>query len=425
MKRILITLCVLAMNSWLLYARPCLSPNPFPQGEEEVPAPCGEGGGRGGSPVGGWEAVLSQVAENNKTLQANSRRAEAQKLESLAANNLPDPTVSYTRQYGNKAGLGINGELIASQSFDFPTLYAERSRLAKQIAGNLDLQQAELRRQILLEAKEICFDIILLRRQKQILDDRLANTEELEKLYAKRLESGDANLLETNKISLERLNVLTESRRNAATLLEKQKALEALNGGIPIDFDADGYGQGEAELPSFETLYGEALALDPALLALLGEQRVARQTLRVSKSQGLPGLEIGYQLNTAAHGERFNGFLVGLSIPLFSNRHKVRQARADVLYSELKYDDIAAQMKSDLFQRYHQALSLKESMTEYERLLKAQNSLTLLNKALEAGRISMIEYFVEVASCYDSLNNYAELENAYHKAVARLLKHKL
>jgi hypothetical protein len=37
----------------------------------------------------------------------------------------------------------------------------------------------------------------------------------------------------------------------------------------------------------------------------------------------------------------------------------------------------------------------------------------------------MIEYFVEVASCYDSLNNYAELENAYHKAVARLLKHKL
>jgi hypothetical protein len=37
----------------------------------------------------------------------------------------------------------------------------------------------------------------------------------------------------------------------------------------------------------------------------------------------------------------------------------------------------------------------------------------------------LIEYFVEVASFYDSLRSYMQVENDYRKTVSRLLKHRL
>jgi outer membrane protein TolC len=375
-------------------------------------------------PSGSLSEALSAVAANNRELKMNAAQASAINAQYAAANTLPDPEVSYTRQYGNKGGMGINGELVASQSFDFPTLYAERSRLAGRKAQSLALRHAQLRREILLQAEEICLDLIRLRQEQKLLGERLANAEQLERLYAQRLETGDANRIETNKISLELLNVKTESQRNAIAIDGKRKELEALNGGLPLDFDRDTY-EPLPGLPSPDALYDELIALDPELKALRSEQAVAGQSLRVSRAGWLPGLEIGYQLNTATGGERFGGFLAGVRIPLFSNRPKVRQARAETLHAALKYDDAALKAGSELFRLHRAATSLAASMEEYSRLFDGQSNLPLLNKALASGNISMIEYFVEISSVYDTARNYIQLESDYRKAVSRLLKHRL
>ena len=42
----------------------------------------------------GLDAMLRQIETNNRTLQAQHNQADAQKLETQAANNLPDPTLS-------------------------------------------------------------------------------------------------------------------------------------------------------------------------------------------------------------------------------------------------------------------------------------------------------------------------------------------
>jgi outer membrane protein TolC len=158
---------------------------------------------------------------------------------------------------------------------------------------------------------------------------------------------------------------------------------------------------------------------------LKSEQSAAERNISVNKSQWLPELELGYRLNTATGGERFNGFIVGMSIPLFSNRHNVNKAKAEKLYSSLKYEDTYTKVENDLYQLYNQSMSLKESMNEYDKLLKNQNNISLLNRALEAGQISIIEYFVEVTSLYDSMENFMQVESDYQKAIAQLLKHRL
>ena len=91
-----------------------------------------------------------------------------------------------------------------------------------------------MRQQILLQAKEVCLDIIMLQQQQELLDARLKNAEELAAMYAQRLSNGDANALETNKINLELLNVRTESRMNSTALNNKIKELLVLNGNQPL-----------------------------------------------------------------------------------------------------------------------------------------------------------------------------------------------
>jgi len=134
---------------------------------------------------------------------------------------------------------------------------------------------------------------------------------------------------------------------------------------------------------------------------------------------------LGYRMNTATGGERFNGFLVGISIPLFSNRNNVKQAKAQALYTDLQLESTTTTVESELHQLYNQSVALKTSMDEYNTVLKSQNSLALLNKAIQTGQISMIEYFVDVTTFYQSMQNYMQLQNEYQKVMAQLYKYKL
>lgn len=370
------------------------------------------------------DEVLRSIEANNKELQANGQLTVSKKLEAKLDNNLPDPSVSYVHQYGNREGMGIQGELVASQSFDFPSVYVQKNKLAKSKAVSYDRQGAEFRQQILLQAKELCLDLVLLNQQKALLDQRRQNAEQLSELYATRLQSGDANILETNKINLELLNAKTEARMNEATRIAKLQELATLNGGIAIDFTDTTYTPVK-ELLSFEELRSEAVTSNPQLLTLKSEQIAAQRQLSVNKSKGLPGFELGYRLNTATGGERFNGFLVGVTIPLFSNRNNVRQAKAQSLYTDLQLESTTSTVESELRQLYNQSLALRTSMDEYNTVLKSQNNLALLNKAIQTGQISMIEYFVDVTTLYQSMQNYMQLQNEYQKVMAQLYKYKL
>ena len=238
------------------------------------------------------------------------------------------------------------------------------------------------------------------------------------------MQNGDANVLEVNKINLELLNAKNEARMNEAARMAKLHELAMLNGGIEINFTDTAYLPVENPL-SFVDLKQEAIPANRQLLSLQSEKAAALRQLSVSKSLNLPGFELGYRLNTATGGERFNGFLVGISIPLFSNRNHVKQAKAQSLYTDLQLESATATIESDLLRLYNQSVALKTSIDEYSEVLKSQNNLALLNKAIQAGQISMIEYFVDVTTLYQSMQNHMQLQNEYQKVMAQLYKFKL
>lgn len=284
------------------------------------------------------EAILTQIEQNNRQLQANAQNVNAQKLENRTANNLANPTLSYAHLWDSDDKNITVGEMVIAQSFDFPSLYITRARMNRYKAQSLDAQALALRQDILLQAQEACLDIIMLTRQQSLLDERLKNAEELAAFYKKRLETGDANSLETNKINLELLNVRTEARMNRTALENKLRELTALNGNqslVPGRPLAEGPAAPHAlnlgltdypdvPLPAdFGPLCDELLASDPTLLALQNDGEAARRQLSVSRQGWLPDLELGYRRNTES-GHPLNGVVVGFSFPIFQNHGKVK-----------------------------------------------------------------------------------------------------
>ena len=381
----------------------------------------------------GIDAILHSIEANNPLLQANAHDASSQKLEARASNNLANPSLSYSHLWDSDDKNITVGELVISQGFDFPTLYATRGKVNRLRANALDAQVSDLRQQVLLQAKELCLDIICLHKQQALLDERLRNAEDLASLYNQRLETGDANALETNKINLELLNVRTESRANRIALENALSQLTALNGGIPLAPDPtkdwwNAMGLTEytpVPLPQdFVPLCDELLASDPSLQALQEESLAADKQISVSKQGWLPKLELGYRRNTETR-HPLNGIVVGFSFPLFENRGKVKLAKAQSLSANYRKEDARLKAVANLRQCYDEARSLHASMEEYSRTLSRQQDLALLRQALEGGEISMIEYFVEVSVVYQSKGNLLQLEKQYHKAMARLYKSRL
>ena len=370
------------------------------------------------------DQVLRSIETNNKSLQANTKMTDAQKLEAQTGKFLANPSVEWEQMWGNRNNLGSEYTLTVKQSLDFPTTYSNKNKLANLKANTIGFQSAAYRQQLLLNAKQTCIEIIYLRKQKSLLDERLANAETMFALYKKRFESGDANQLELNKIQLELLNAQNQSRLNKAALTAAEEQLRNLNGGKPITFDATDYPTGE-ELINFDQLQAAFMEADPNLKSLTGDQEIANREVKLSRSLTLPKFDVGYKRNAASDHVASNGFMVGVSIPLFENKNTVKKTKAQAEFATASLEDNRLNLKTNLQQLYQQAEALQISRADYAKVLEQQRNIELLNKALNAGQLSVIDYFTELSTIYDSHQSYLDVEKEYHSILAQLYQYKL
>ncbi len=368
------------------------------------------------------DEVLSQIERNNKELQAQEQTIRASKLEVQAENNLEDPSVEYSPFYTRGISGMSSSELVVTQGFDFPTLYAARRQSGKWKQEVLDRQLRIFRRDILLNAKNLCLDLILYNQKQTLLVQRKKNADELLVLFEKRLKEGDVGVLDVNKIKMELMNVQTEVVQNEAAHRSALQQLLAMNGNLPLEFTENTY-PSLPELDSYNELYDEIMSTDATLLVADANVRAAEKELKVNRQSWLPKFEVGYRRNTSLD-EKSNGFLVGGSLPLFSNRKKGKIIQAQVTSAKLQVENARLQAEAQVQSRYNEICKLREAMQAYDVGLMYK-TLDLLNEAVKAGQLSIIEFYTEADNVYQNLQAYMELENQYQKLMADIYKNRL
>lgn len=366
--------------------------------------------------------VLKQVAANNLTLQALAHDNQADVLDIKASNSIGGPSVEYS-PFFTKGYSGVaESELVVSQEIDFPTKYAARNKQAKMQHTVGEQLLAKQRRDILLQAQLLCIDLIRLNQTLSMLHERLANSETLLQMYQKRMDAGDANALELNKVKLDCMEVRTlvnEAQGERTSLLQQ---LKQLNGGKPIDV-TDTVLPEYPQITNFESYRALALASDADVAVAQTSLRAADMNLKLQKNEWLPNISFGYRRNTE-HGEGINGFLVGVSFPLYSNSNNVKAARQRRESAELQVLQAQNEAEASMRTNYEQLQGLQQ-VIDHSDVKLLQESLDLFAKALQQGEITALVYYVEINSIYEKLQRHIDLHCQSVKLLAELHKAEL
>ena len=358
------------------------------------------------------DEVWSQIKNNNLTISALERQMQAEKTANHVGIAPDDPEVEVAYLWGDPVAIGNRIDVSATQSFDFPTAYLHRARIA-----NLRDQQAELAysqqcNEILLQAGELYYGIIYGNTRIRDMERCLSFLSDLAAAQQKKLKAGEVNIFDYNKIKLTELNL----RQTMAQVVTERDGLllelQQLNGGKPLTVTCDRFP--ELTLPE---RWEERLDQAPLLRWHDKEQEIAAQQVRLERSLWAPRLSAGY-MREQVPTELFQGVKVGVSLPLWHQSNSLKQARLRQSAASMAATDEQLRLRSRLQEDYAAASTLLQQAEEYRQLLETVDSFALLRQALESGQLSIVEYLMETSIYHESHERFAEMQ---YKAAMRLL----
>ena len=373
------------------------------------------------------DEILSQISDNNLTLKALQQQVDAQGDANLAESSLEGPEIEFGYLFGDDGRR--RHDFGVSQSIDFGTLTGARRKAALGQNELLRLEYRASRRDVLTSARKLVYQIIHRNALIAEYGQRVENARTVERAYRSGYEKGEFSVIDYRKAAVS----LAEAEGNLK-LLEVERdgmlaELRNLNGGIEISVTA--CEQETLLLPaSFEQWLDEAASRSSALNYVRSSTEASEQQLRLSRSEALPSLSIGYK-SEVVPGEGFRGVSVGMSIPLWSAGKKISSAKKQLEAARIAEQDALVQFRTNAENLYDKAMRLAESaaaVADAADLKSAASSgsaaaggLDDLRKALDSGQMSLLDYMNEIEYFYSSRELALQTQLDYMLAVADLL----
>lgn len=368
------------------------------------------------------DSILSEIEKENLSLQSLRASGKAEDLEIRAANVPEAPSVEYSPFFHKGASGVASSELVVSQEFDFPTLYSARNKSADLQAHVYEARYLSSRRDILLSAKEICLDIIMLDQQINLADSRLSVALRLCELTQRRLDNGQTTAIEMNRVLIEKNDIETELIQYRADRENLVGQLTALNGGKAIIADSIAY---EEDITPADSDGLSALLLDgdASLKEAEASLDAMRQQVKVARQGWIPKLTVGYRRNTDG-ADASNGFLVGASFAIYSTGRQVKAAAARQTAAQLDMENRRLALKSEAEALFSELQLIRRSLDIYDSALM-RKSLELLQKSVDLGNMTITDYYTEADRIYQKENSFIMLQNRYHRLLARINRNSL
>ncbi|MDE5976084.1 MAG: TolC family protein, partial [Muribaculaceae bacterium] len=333
--------------------------------------------------------------------------------------NLPDPEVegeflAAPPGEQNRWGAGI------SWGLDWPGVYSARKNLAK-AESEVSLWKAKAeQRDLGIEARRLLLDYILQAKQIKIIESLILTTDTISELAIKANKGGEMTLLDLNKLRLEATAL--KARLSAANDAKAQAA--ASLAGIAGHDCTDLLEKMDKEFPSMSGIetadMASMIASSPQMREAHAMVKLADEEKRVASREALPGINFGYK-HAFEDGNHFNGGSIGLSLPLFSSKGKMKAAKASRKAAEIAAEEIRINSETSAQSALRRMNILNEEIKQVAPLLEGTDNQTILLKAYKAGVITLIDYLNERNYFLEATVQLLELRHAAANAVLDVL----
>lgn len=362
--------------------------------------------------------ILRIVEDNNSSLKALREEAEAEKLGQRTGIFLSDPELVFEHSWRSPSSLGDKSVYGVRQSLDVAAVLGMRSRLARSQNRMVDCRYMEARMSVLLEAELVMIDLVYCNAMLRELGVRLSHAVDIEAGQRRLMDEGEGNVLDFNNARLSLSQVRADVVRLEAEREALLVALRDLCGGREVTFDVDVFTP--VSLPAdFDSWLAEVEGRDPSIRLVRAGVEVSRRGLAVARADRLPRLSLGYNFEKSP-GEHAGGLSVGMSIPLWSNRNRMRQARKAGEAARAAEADVVKRFYGRMRSLYLRASGLRETVSMFHVALERSDNSRLLKKALDTGEISILDYTTSIGQYYDFVDKSLAAERDYRKARAEL-----
>ncbi|MEP5613244.1 MAG: efflux RND transporter permease subunit, partial [Cyclobacteriaceae bacterium] len=305
------------------------------------------------------------------------------------------------------------------QNFAFPTLYGAQKKLLES-KSQMQQNQHAINEKVLIRQVSNAYDEVLFVRSLII------NYQFLDSIYGhfaraadRRYELGESNYLE-------KLNA--QSRQNEVKLLLSQSESDLQSAYIKLGSLIQVEEPFEVSKTSFEQLSVVPIdtANHPYLLYYQEAIISVDQAYKVEKNKLLPGIQLEYfqGTNNAVNSQTYQGFQVGLGIPILFGGSKSRILTGKLEKERLQYE--AKNFRTTLNSRSQQLqvdlAKQREALTIYEQTGK-QLAVALIETATKGFQSGEIDFFQYVQSMDQAIKielNYLGSMRQYNQIVLEI-----
>jgi outer membrane protein TolC len=352
-------------------------------------------------PQASLDSVIAAVRSSNPSLIASRLQMEAEMKAARTGLALPNPEALFDYLWGDPASSGNRIDFGISQSFDFPTVYFQKSSQSRLVKANASLLYSQKEREMIHQAKLAWIGLVGINREFMLIDHRISLAEEIAVMAKTRLSRGEIDVIRYHHAQMEFVNLKMEKTRIDVDRNSLQTRLIQLCGGKTIQVKDTAYPVLSAW--SAGDLVG-SFAGTPYVKSLENEINIRNLDKNIAVSEWLPKFRAGFYSEKVT-GLRYQGITTGISIPLFQNSNTVKAADLLMKTAAAELDQFRSQRTAVIKSLLNKRDKLSTQVHEIRSALLPVNDVSLLKKALDAGEINISEFYYECSVFYETWFN--------------------
>lgn len=374
------------------------------------------------------EQAVDIALKNNSGIKAASYEVEYQRQLKKTSVDLPKTDISLT--YGQYNSYVKNdNNITVSQAIPFAAL-GSQGALNRALVASTELKKAATENELVYQVRQVYYQLAYAQARHELLLHQDSIYEGFLKSASLRYKTGETNLLEQTTAETQRNDVKNQLRQSESSIIVLRTQLKTLLNTEELPVISENTLR---EIEFRELADTTAIAANPSLAYMRQQVEVAQSRKKVEAAKFAPDLLVGFFSQTligspdsesgssATSSDRFTGFQVGISIPLWFVPHqgRVKAATYNHHAAQSNYQYYQATLRGQLQQAAQQYAQNKSSLEYY--LTSALPNADLILKQSEAafrnGEIGYVEYFLGLRNALAIKEGYLQTLNGYNQSI--------
>ena len=379
------------------------------------------------------DEAIRFALKNNSGLRSTALEVDVEMQRKKASTEIPKTQVML--MVGQINSVLIDNNVQISQTIPFPTVFTSQSKLGELRVQSSKYKKASSENELVFQVKQVYLNLLYLQSQQNLLYRQDSLFSMLVEHAALRYKTGEATLLQKTGVETQYKEVQNLLHENASDQLTNSNQLRILMGEQQEVIAAY-----QALQPLTTTLVDDVdqITNNPQLEYRRSLTSVAFQEKRVEANNALPELSFGYfnQNLTGYHqqadgtnpyfspGYRFNGFMVGVSVPIWfiPNNARIKSSTLRATSTRLNTDYYEKQLSGEWQKAVQQFHKQQRSLDYYKQsaLPNAELILHQSQKAYDAGEIGQADYRLNLQQVLSIEESYLKTLLQYNYCIITL-----